>query len=107
MRIIIKTNDSDVAFAVVDLTRALRLKIKERRQELTLAKKSNPELLSMSFWDHSCEYHSDAELGDALDMQVQQMLVYEDGVTWTAMPKHVDVVIGTERIPYVTFDEGD
>lgn len=118
--------NADCDYAEVTLDRSLAKQILARRKAFLALKKVDRSALETYYWNGMASYlrYSDdspltsdqtTRLGDgsvlripikqdlkmeAQPMECDQMIITEDGVRWTAIPKHTGLYITTASIPY-------
>jgi hypothetical protein len=118
--------NGDCDYADIRIYPVIAQQILERRDAFLAQRKRDSQLVESYFWDASAIFckrldnmpipgkkadllaagypvriAQSADLPcERQNVECNQMVIGEDGVKWTAIPKHTSVVITTERIAY-------
>jgi hypothetical protein len=116
--------NADCALALVQIDKELAKKILERRKLFLQERGNDVELVEKYYWSGSAHFYENGGKVDELydehltdddlveldedpvkrteEMRTEcdQMIIREDGVAWTMIPKHSDIYITTSIIPY-------
>lgn len=116
--------DADISFVFVELTPKLARLILRRMAAFKALKRKDKKALETYYWDGSATYLRYDKVGEQLaskvntdllvemkkpidyldgeNVECDQMVVDEEAVTFTAIPKHSNIYISSERIPVST-----
>ena len=119
--------DADISFVFVDLYPALARLMLKRIAEFKRLKKKDSSALETYYWNHEAVYLSYGQVSekeqkavntdlivdattkitfeDGQRVECNQMIVSDDCVYFTAIPKHSSIYIQSEQIPLKTIRE--
>jgi hypothetical protein len=110
--------NADIEFVFVQVTKELAELILKRRKSFLAMEAEDKKLCEIYFFDHHATYLSYGAVPDEFqdetlkplswspeedsseNVEVAQMVLDCDGVRWTAVPKHSDIYITSETIPF-------
>jgi len=119
--------DADISYVFVDLTPTLARQMLKRVAEFKRTKAKDTHALETYYWNHEAIYLSYGQVSekeqeavntdlvvdattkitfaDGARVECNQMIVSDDCVYFTAIPKHSSIYIISEQIPLATIRE--
>lgn len=96
--------NADCDYFRVHISGELARKLLQRVEMLRAVQKADPSCFQMVFWDAHGDYYSGSAEGEhdhaahPQKTECEQLVVSNDSVHWTCMPKHTEIEISTEHL---------